>query len=404
MADLAALARPLARRLAQRLRRGTLVVDDPQGPWRAGHGQPEVQVTVHDPRAYQAWLTRTSVGFAQSYVAGWWDTADLTGLVRLLAGNLATPLRWLDRFGELTDRPVSLWRRARPPSPATDRHNVRAHYDLPVELFEAMLDESMAYSCAIFEKPELSLADAQLAKFDRICAKLELTPADHLVEIGSGWGGFAVHAAQVSGCRVTTTTVSQSQFEVATQRVAEAGLADRVTVLDADYRELRGTYDRLVSIEMIEAVDWRRHDEFFATCERLLAPTGRMVLQAIVIADRSYARAKHREEFIRRMIFPGGCIPSIAAICESLARATDLRVVDLEDIGRHYAATLRRWYENLQPRWQDLERRGVDHRLRRLFELYLCYCEAAFLERHISDVQMVLAGPAWRPELSLRSR
>ncbi len=401
MSDLAAV---LARRLASRVRRGTLVVEGAGGGFTVGGGDPVVRVTVHDRRTYGALLRRGSVGLAEGYVANWWDADNLTDLVRLLFDNLSTPLRRLDRLGQVASGPVSLWRRTRPPSKESDRRNVRAHYDLPAELFTATLDETMTYSCGIFERPSATLAEAQRAKLDRICAKLDLGPADHVVEIGTGWGSFALHAASAYGCRVTTTTVSRSQQEVAARRVAEAGLADRVQVLGVDYRDLEGTYDKLVSIEMIEAVDWRRHDAFFGTCERLLRPEGLMLLQAIVIADRSYERAKHHEDFIRRMIFPGGCIPSVTSICDSLTRATCLRLLDLEDIGRHYATTLRCWHENLDAHWPQVAEAGLDEKLHRLWQLYLCYCEGAFLERHVSDVQMVIAGAQFRPPLNLRPR
>jgi cyclopropane-fatty-acyl-phospholipid synthase len=401
------LAATLIRRLAGRLPRGTLVVDDRSpggGSWTAGHGEPTVHVTVHDARAYDALLRHGSNGLADGYLDGWWDTDDLTGLIRLLIDNLSGPLGALDRLGAMTSGPLSLARRLTAPTKDADRRNVRAHYDLPVELFTAMLDETMTYSCAVFETPGADLADAQRAKLDRICTKLDLGPDDHVVEIGTGWGGFAVHAATHYGCRVTTTTLSRSQRRVALERVQEAGLGDRVTVLGDDYRDLRGTYDKLVSIEMIEAVDWRLHGTFFATCERLLRPDGLLLLQAIVIADRSYERAKHHQDFIRRMIFPGGCIPSVTAICDSLTRATGLRLLDTEDIGRHYATTLRAWHERVDAHWSEVEAAGMDERFHRLWALYLDYCEAAFLERHISDVQMVIAGPAYRTPLAVRPR
>jgi cyclopropane-fatty-acyl-phospholipid synthase len=401
------LAPAVIRRLAGRIRRGTLAVEDDGDAWSGwtvGHGDPFVRVTVHDRRTYDAILRHSSNGLADSYLDGWWDTDDLTGLIALLIDNLEVPLAGLDRLGALASGPLSLVRRRRAPSKESDRRNVRAHYDLPVELFTAMLDETMTYSCAVFETPETHLVDAQRAKLDRICTKLDLGPDDHVVEIGTGWGGFALHAATRYGCRVTTTTLSRSQRELALRRVAEAGLADRVTVLGSDYRDLEGTFDKLVSIEMIEAVDWRRYDTFFATCRRLLRPDGLMLLQAITIADRSFERAKHHDDFIRRMVFPGGCIPSVTAMVDSLTRATDLRVLDLEDIGRHYAATLRAWHENVEKHWADVAATGLDERFHRLWSLYLCYCEAAFLERHISDVQVVIAGPRYRPRFEVRPR
>ena len=258
-----------------------------------------------------------------------------------------------------------------------------------------MLDDTMTYSCARFEDPQAALRDAQLAKLDGICQKLELRPDDRVVEIGSGWGSFALHAATKYGCRVTTTTISAAQHTHVRKRVEAKGLADRVTVLAADWRDLRGRFDKLVSIEMIEAVDWRHHDAFLATCSGLLAEDGLALLQAIVIDDRSFERAKHHQDFVRRMVFPGGCLPSKSSVATSLARATDLRLVGLEDIGDFYPETLRRWAANLDRHANELPSLGVGTELRRLWALYLAYCEAAFLEGHISDVQMVLAKPAW---------
>jgi len=392
----------LARRLGRRVRHGTLEFTDPDGTWRAGQGQPVVQVQVHDRRAYAAFMLRGSEGLGESYMAGWWDASDLTTVVRLILRNLAGPIDVLDRVGQAASGPLDLVERLWPPSPASDRRNVQAHYDLTGDVFAVMLDETMSYSCAVFEDPAMDLAAAQRAKLDRLCTKLDLGPDDHLVEIGTGWGGLALHAASRYGCRVTTTTISDAQRQVALERVGRAGLGDRVEVLDVDYRELTGTYDKLVSVEMIEAVDWRRHDAFFATCGRLLKPDGLMALQAITIADRSYERAKRHDDFIRRLIFPGGCLPSVSALCRSATRSSELRLVDLEDIGRHYATTLARWRVNFEAGWETVAAAGFDPSFRRLWNLYLSYCEGAFLERHISDVQAVFAGPAWRGTLAPR--
>ena len=395
-------AAAVARRLGRRGRHGQLRVEGVGGGWQAGEGSPSVRVTVHDGRTYWAVLRHGSEGLAESYIARWWDCDDLTGLTQLLLLNLATPIDVLDRIGERSSGALSWWQRRRPPTAAADQANVRAHYDLPPRLFDLMLDETMSYSCAVFDGPEIKLADAQRAKLDRLCAKLGLGADDHLLEIGTGWGGLAMHAAGNYGCRVTTTTISAEQRGAAIERVAAAGLDDRIEVLGLDYRQLTGTYDKLVSVEMIEAVDWRLHDEFFATCRRLLKDDGLMALQAITIADRSYERAKHHDDFIRRMIFPGGCLPSVTAIAESVKRASDLRIVDLDDIGRHYATTLRRWYENFNEHWDEIAADGFDEQFHRLWDLYLCYCEGAFLERHISDVQIVLAAPRWRGPLAAR--
>jgi cyclopropane-fatty-acyl-phospholipid synthase len=249
----------------------------------------------------------------------------------------------------------------------------------------------------------MSLRDAQMAKIDRICRKLDLQRGDTLVEIGSGWGGFAVHAAGRYGCRVTTTTISDAQRLYVEKRVAGAGLGDRITVLDSDWRDLTSMFDKLVSIEMVEAVDWRHHDEFLKLCSTLLVDHGLAALQAIVIDDRSFERAKRHRDFVRQMVFPVGCIPSVTSIADSLTRARDLRVIDLEDIGRHYAETLRRWSLNLKTYSQEVEDLGAGLEFRRLWDLYQAYCEASFLERHVSDVQMVMAKPGWSGELRVRT-
>jgi cyclopropane-fatty-acyl-phospholipid synthase len=241
-----------------------------------------------------------------------------------------------------------------------------------------------------------------VAKIDRLCKKLDLRPDDHLVEIGSGWGAFALHAAERYGCRVTTTTISEAQRDYVAKQVAETGLADRVTVLGEDWRDMRGRFDKLVSVEMIEAVDWRCHDQFLQACAALLKDDGVAALQAIVIDDRSFERAKRHQDFVRRMVFPGGCIPSVASITASLARSTDLRIIDLEDIGRHYAETLRRWSENLEVQDDAVRRLGARAEFLRLWALYLAYCEASFIERHVSDVQLLLAKPLWRGQLRTR--
>ena len=373
--------------------RGTLVLEVGGRTRVSGSGDPQVRVTVLDGRTWSALLRKGSIGLAESYLAGWWDADDLVGLIRLALRRTEGLRRSLDWAGRHGGGLLDLSRRLRPPSKEDDRRRVAAHYDLSNELFAAMLDPTMAYSCAYFSSPTDSLEEAQGEKFDRLCRKLALRADEHVVEIGTGWGGFALHAAEHYGCRVTTTTISEAQRELAVKRVADRGLGDRVRVLGLDYRDLEGHYDALVSIEMIEAVDWRRHDDYFATCARLLAPHGRMGLQAITIADASYERAKHHGEFIRTLVFPGGCIPSVAAITASVARTGDLRIVDLEDIGDHYPPTLRRWRQNLDAHRGDLGAMGFDERFRRFFDLYLAYCEGAFLERHISDVQIVLARP-----------
>jgi cyclopropane-fatty-acyl-phospholipid synthase len=384
---------------------GDAAIDVTEGAdtFRVGRGEPMARVTVHDRRAYGALLRSASVGLGRSYVAGWWDTDDLTGLVRALARGTRPLRERLDRLGRAWSALLDVPARLGAPGRDEDKRNIADHYDLSNDFFALMLDETMTYSCAVFDRPGATLADAQETKMDRLCAKLELAPTDHLVEVGSGWGGLAVHAAVRFGCRVTTTTISEAQRSYVERRVADAGLSDRVTVLGLDWRDLTGRYDKLVSVEMIEAVDWRWHDRFLAKCSALLTDGGLAAIQAIVIDDRSFERAKRHHDFVRRMVFPGGCLPSVASLTTSLARATDLRIVDLEDVGRHYAETLRRWADNLAVHADAVTALGVSQEFRRLWDLYLAYCEASFLERHISDVQLVLAKPGRGGRLATRS-
>jgi cyclopropane-fatty-acyl-phospholipid synthase len=384
-------------------RAGRIVVDDDGGDHHEfaaadttapGADELTAHVQVHDPRTYRAVLTGGSVGLGRSYLEGWWDVDDLTAFLRLL--NRATrrydPARsGLSRaFGRVTDRARALRR----PDPQRDRANIRAHYDLGNEFFELMLDETRMYSSAWFRSPDVTLAEASTEKLDRLCRRLDLGPDDHVVEIGTGWGGFAVHAAGRYGCRVTTTTISAAQFEAASARVRAAGLDHLVDVRHDDYRDLDGTYDKLVSIEMIEAVDWRELDTFFAACRRLVRPGGLMGLQAIVIPGQRYERAKNTTDFIKAFIFPGGCLPSVESILRSTARVSDFTLVELDAFGSHYAETLRRWRANVDDHRSALPALGLDEQFRRMWEFYLCYCEAAFDESAVDVVQCVLSRPA----------
>jgi cyclopropane-fatty-acyl-phospholipid synthase len=262
-----------------------------------------------------------------------------------------------------------------------------------------MLDPAMIYSCAVFQDTATTLADAQLAKLELICDKLDLKRDDHLLEIGTGWGALAIHAAATRGCRVTTTTISREQRDHAVAEVARAGVEGRVTVLLEDYRDLTGHYDKLVSVEMIEAVGWQHIGAFFAKCSDLLAPDGTMLLQAITIDDRAYEVEKASRSFINTQIFPGGCLPSLEVISRNVARRTDMQIVSLEDLTPHYVETLRRWQENFAAHADRLAALGYDERFRRLWTLYLKYCEAGFAERRIGDIQLTLAKP--RTTLSL---
>ncbi len=366
---------------------GTL---DPERPLRA-------LVNVRDERVYRQ-LLRGSVGLCESYMDGLWDCDDLVALTRIGALNVGG----LDRLRRLlspvlgpAQRGARLLARN---TPRRSRRRIAAHYDLGNELFELFLDPTMMYSCALFERPGASLEEASLAKLDRVCRKLQLVPEQHVLEIGTGWGGFAIYAAKNYGCRVTTTTISREQHAFACRRVQEGGVADRVEVLLEDYRDLRGRYDRLVSIEMIEAVGWQYFETYFRRCSELLSGDGAMLLQAIVIDDRAYEVEKAGRSFMNTHIFPGGCLPSLEVISRMLARATDLRQVHLEDITAHYATTLERWRERFLASAERLPELGFDERFRRLWELYLSYCEGGFRERRIRDVQLLLAKPGNRFE------
>jgi len=360
---------------------------------RAEEGGLRARVEVRDPRFWRAVALGGTTGAGRAYIEGYWRSPDLPSLVRLLVRNLATTLAMeggIARLGEMAGRLVHAVRRN---TRLGSRRNIAAHYDLGNDFFALMLDETMMYSCAIFEREGMTLADASRAKNERICRKLELSPRDHLLEIGTGWGGFAIHAARRTGCRVTTTTISREQHDFAVRRVREAGLEDRVTVLSRDYRDLDGRFDKLVSIEMIEAIGHAYFDAFFAKCGSLLAPDGMMLLQGIVITDRHYDRARRTVDYIKRYVFPGCCIPSVTALCAAATRTTDLRLFHLEDITPHYVKTLRAWRENFLRRIEEVRGLGYPEEFVRLWEFYLSYCEGTFAERYIGDVQMLFTKP-----------
>ena len=347
---------------------------------------------VRRRRTWRRAVLGGSVGAAEAYADGDWDSDDLTALVRLFArnedalgrleGGLALLRAPLERAGHL------LRRNTRQGS----RRNIAAHYDLGNEFFQLMLDPTLTYSCAVFPRSDASLEEASTHKLDLLCRKLDLRPSDHLVEIGTGWGSMAIHAAQRYGCRVTTTTISQSQHQLATERVRQAGLQERVTVLLRDYRDLEGRYDKLVSVEMIEAVGAEYYPAFFARCASLLVPGGRAAIQAITMTDQKYDRARREVDFVKRHVFPGSCIPSVTALLAAATEASDLRLTHLEDFTHHYARTLAAWRRNLDLRREEAERFG-DPWFRRMWRYYLCYCEGGFLERYTGLVQMVMVRP-----------
>ena len=391
----ARLARRVVEFLLSRIRSGTLVVVEDGEPRRYGSGAPTAIVTVSSPRVWWA-LLRGSVGMADAYAAGWWGSPDLAAVIRLAARNAAATDLWRARLAPAR-RPLRAVRGiARASTCSRRRRDIAAHYDLGDQLFARMLDPTMTYSCAVFDREEMTLEQAQLAKLELVCEKLALAPGDRVLEIGTGWGSLALHAAATRGCHVTTTTISQNQHARAVEQVQRAGLSDRVTVLCEDYRDLCGRYDKLVSIEMIEAVGWRHTGTFLAACSERLEPHGAALLQAITIDDRLYEIEKASRTFIKQRIFPGGSLPSVESITRDLAHHTDLQLVDLHDLTPHYVMTLRCWRQRFANHAEELASLGYDERFRRLWTLYLAYCEAGFAERRIADVQLLLAKPRYR--------
>jgi cyclopropane-fatty-acyl-phospholipid synthase len=392
-----ALARAGVGQVLSRVRSGEIEVVE--GARSRTFGEPgadlRATVRINDPAAWRGPL-RGSVGLGEGYVDGLWETDDLVALIRIAAREL----RELDGWRGVVARPRGLWHKLRGLVPentrAGARRNISAHYDLGNDLFKAFLDERMVYSCAYWPSLDSSLEAAQLAKLDRICERLELGPEVHLLEIGTGWGGMAIHAARRSGCRVTTTTISRQQFDLATERVREAGLEDQVTILLEDYRDLDGRYDRLVSVEMIEAVGWQYFDDYFRRCDELLGDDGLMLLQAITIDDGIYEVEKAAKSFANTHVFPGGCLPSRGLIASCLERVTSMREVWIDDITDHYPPTLASWRDRFFDAWEKLRGHGYDERFRRLWDFYLSSSEAGFRERRIGDIQMLFAKPGAR--------
>jgi cyclopropane-fatty-acyl-phospholipid synthase len=398
------VAERAVRKTLSGIRHGQITLRDGSG--ESVYGAPTqrcphaVTVRVHDPRFYSDMAFGGSIGAGEAYMQGHWSVAhgdDLTALVRILLQNrhvLDGMEAGLARL--LTPFQKALHWAARNTRDGSSR-NIRAHYDLGNDFFQLFLDPTMMYSSAIFERPDATLEEASIAKLDAICHKLQLQPGDRVIEIGSGWGGFALHAAGRYGCHVTTTTISPSQHALAQARIRAAGLENRVELLLADYRDLKGNYDKLVSIEMIEAVGHQYHDTYFAKCSELLRADGLMLLQAITIADQRYEAARRSVDFIQRYIFPGSCIPAVSTLCDAVKRVTDMRLIDLEDIGPHYATTLKCWRENLMTNLEKVRALGYPEDFIRMWVFYLCYCEGGFIERAIGDVHMVFAKPQAKP-------
>lgn len=382
---------------------GQIVVTDSGLTCAYGEPCPEVPLTAHikvtDPRFYSEVAFGGSIGSGEAWTHGYWTCNDLTALVRILLRNQHV-IDNMDRGAALVTRPLQrLFHWFHRNTKAGSRRNVAAHYDLGNDFYRLWLDETMTYSSGVFPRPGMSMRDASIEKLDLICRKLDLKAGDEVVEIGTGWGSFALHAAANYGCRVTTTTISKQQHAWAADAIQKAGLEDHVTLLQKDYRELEGQYDKLVSIEMIEAVGHEFHDAFFRKCAGLLRPSGQMLLQAITIADQRYERYRKGVDFIKRYIFPGGCLTAVSGMTDTMARVTDLRAVHIEDIGPHYATTLRHWRDGFFARLEQIRELGYSEAFIRMWQYYLCYCEGGFAERAIGNVHLLAIRPDARPRL-----
>lgn len=394
------IAREAIFRLLSKLQVGSLTLHE--GPCSHHFGsvdkprEPQAEVHIHSPAVYAQMLTGGSIGSGEAYMKGYWSSPDAMEVMRIFSANLVLlnnfdasqsvfvrlALRIAHRFNRNTFKGSQL--------------NIAAHYDLGNEFFQLFLDPTMMYSSALFSDKSASLEVASETKLDELCQQLELKADDHLLEIGTGWGGMAIHAAKNFGCRVTTTTISQEQYDFASSRVREEGLEGQITLLCEDYRNLTGEYDKLVSIEMIEAVGHDFYQNYFRMCSGLLKPNGKMVIQAITMADQRYKEARDSVDFIKRYIFPGGCLPSVAVIAQHVARDTDMQIVHLRDITDDYAETLAHWRQRFLANLEAVRGMGFSEEFVRMWDFYLCYCEGGFRERVISTVQLAFAKPDYR--------
>ena len=396
-----ALAKRLVFKLFNQLRHGELVIQDGDTTHRFGGGDvsiaPSATVVIHEQRAYSRILTGGTMGAAEAYIDGDWSTEQLTDVTRVFSANIPILEAMKHKQNWFIKAGVKLAHAARKNSVSGSRENIAAHYDLGNEFFSLFLDPSLMYSSAVYPKGSDNLAEASQHKLKLICEDLELKPTDHLVEIGTGWGGMAIYAAENYGCKVTTTTISKEQLDYARAEVERRGLQDKVTLLFEDYRNLSGQFDKLVSIEMIEAVGHEYFDTYFGRVSSLLKPDGKAVIQAITINEQRYEDYRKSVDFIKRYIFPGGCLPSLNIISGALTRTTDMQIIDLRDIAIDYAKTLKHWHEAFTAELDAVKSLGFDEKFIRMWRFYLSYCEGGFRERIIGTYQITMAKPYYRP-------
>jgi len=386
-AGLERAATAVLERVLAGLEGGTLEVELPGGGTRRFGSGAAVRLAIHDAAFFRRLATRGKLGLGESYTAGEWDADDLVALFELLVRNADQAVARHARIRRLLELRPRLYRRN---GLVRSRRNIAYHYDLGNELFSLMLDETMTYSCAVFERPEMTLSEAQRAKYERLCRLLELGPEDHVLEIGCGWGGFARHAAETHGCRVTGITISHEQAVLARERTQ--GLP--VEILEQDYRAVAGSFTKVASIEMVEAIGADQFGTFFATIDRVLAPGGRAAVQSILVPEQRWDSYRRTPDWIERYIFPGCLIPSLEALTHAAARHSRLGIYGVDEIGEHYAETLRRWRANVHERIDEVRRLGYDRRFERTWDFYLAFCEAAFRTRALRDAQLLLARPA----------
>ena len=392
-------ARSVLTRVLSGLTGGSLTIHEGERTEHFGDPQADgihAVVSVHDAAIYQSVLTGGVIGSGESYMQGHWTSPNLVDVIRLFSANMTTMQNMDAGSSRLRQWFLRMFQRLNINSLSGSRRNISAHYDLGNEFFNLFLDPTMMYSAAVYPSIDSSLEEASLHKLDLLCQQLELTAEDHLLEIGTGWGGMAIFAAQNYGCRVTTTTISQEQYKHASEQVKTLGLEEQVTVLCEDYRKLTGRFDKIVSIEMIEAVGHEYYGEYFRRCSDLLNPGGKFALQAITVQDQRYEEARDSVDFIKRYIFPGGCLPSVEVISRHIAKDSDMQVVNLKDITLDYARTLQEWRQRFMAARDEVRDQGFDDVFERMWEFYLCYCEGGFRERIIGTVQMTFAKPGYR--------
>ncbi len=391
------MARNIVKERLGSIQGAVIEIQDPAGIWYAGHGETtHLTITVKDMKFYKQILFSGSKGAAAAYRDGLWTCTELTTLLRIMIRNI----QLLDGFETGTAKIMNAFNSVvhwtRNNTRRGSRKNIHAHYDLGNDMFKLFLDPTMTYSCGIFPDENSTLEEASIEKLDRICRKLNLGPEDHVVEIGTGWGSFALHAAGTYGCRVTTTTISKEQHDLAYERIKAAGLEEKITLLLTDYRDLTGSFDKLVSIEMIEAVGDNHLGEYFSKCASLVKEDGQLLIQAITMPDNRYEDYLKRTDFIQQYIFPGSCVPSLLAMMNYISEHSDLRVENIDNFGPHYAETLRLWHNKFMQNKDKVQSLGYSNEFIRLWQYYLCYCEAGFEEKYLGTMHLHLSRPAFQ--------